>query len=297
MAQVGSVTAGLRSLAAGGLRSVAAAGPGAARRATRWQGRLPASWHAGQEVTTRVQGFRLSLALDDNVQRELYYLGAYERPFVRYLVDEVRPGDVVLDVGAHVGIFTLALARRLDELGAGRVISVEAASGTADRLRAHVAVNGLDDHVTVLQAALTAEDTMVELRGDPMFGTGDVAVTSAHGTGEVVETVPGRALDGWAAEHDLERLDVVKMDIEGAEHAALLGMRGTLESLRPRLVTVECKGYVLDRAGTTEAAIDELMVELGYRRQPPLSRMLGLRGGLPHVDDNVLYRSGASTDS
>lgn len=286
-----------RPVVAAGLRAIAAAGPGAVRRATRWHTRLPASWHAGQEVDTTIQGFRLRLALDDNVQRELYYLGAYEGPFVRYLVDELRPGDVVLDVGAHVGAFSLPLGRRLAQLGAGRVIAVEAASATADRLRAHLAANGLDDRVSVLQSALTAEDTQIELRGDPLFGTGDVAVTSTFGTGEVVETVTGRSLDRWVAEHGLDRLDVVKMDIEGAEHAALLGMRDTLARLQPRLVTVECKGYVLDRAGTTEAAIDDLMEQLGYRRQPPLSRLLRVRGGLPHVDDNVLYRLAGSPAS
>ena len=279
-----------RPVAATGLRAVASLGPAAARRATRWQGRLPDSWHTGQEVTTRVQGLRLRLSLDDNVQRELYYLGAYERRFVGYLVDELRPGDVVLDVGAHVGIFTLPLARALDQLGSGRVVAVEAASATARRLRTHVRANELEHRVTVLQAALTAEDTTIELRGDPMFGAGDGAVTSRYGTGEVVESVEGRAFDGWATDTGLERLDVVKMDIEGSEYEALRGMRGTLARLRPRLVTVECKGYVLDRAGTTEEAVDALMAEVGYERQPPLSRVLGIRGGLPHVDDNVLYR-------
>ena len=295
-ARRGHEVAWARPAAAAGLRALTSLGPSASRRATRWQARLPASWHAGQEVTTRVQGFRLRLALDDNVQRGLYYLGAYEGPFVRYLVDELRPGDVVLDVGAHVGIFTLPLARRLEQLGGGRVIAVEAASATADRLQAHVRLNDLEDRVSILRAALTAEDTTVELRGDPMFGAGDGAVTSRYGTGEVVEVADGRAFDGWATATGLERLDVVKMDIEGSEYVALQGMRDTLARLRPRLVTVECKGYVLDRAGTTEEAVDALMAEVGYQRQPPLSRVLGIRGGLPHVDDNVLYRPASSTD-
>ena len=55
--------------------------------------------------------------------------------------------------------------------------------------------------------------------------------------------------DTWAAEHRVERLDLVKLDVEGAELAALQGMAGALTRLRPRALLVEVKDRVLDRAG------------------------------------------------
>jgi hypothetical protein len=49
-------------------------------------------------------GLRLELDLRDNLERTLYATGTYEPALLRFLHDELRPGDVVLDVGAHIGV-------------------------------------------------------------------------------------------------------------------------------------------------------------------------------------------------
>src|SRR5689334_14638423 len=88
----------------------------------------PEWWAAAPEVRARRLGLDLALDLRDNLQRTLYFTGTYEPGLLRALAAELRPGDVVADVGAHVGVHALSAGRRLRELGGGgRVIAFEPA--------------------------------------------------------------------------------------------------------------------------------------------------------------------------
>ena len=70
--------------------------------------------------------------------------------------------------------------------------------------------------------------------------------------------------DAWAAEARVERLDLVKLDVEGAELAALRGMAGSRRRLRPRALVVEVKPRVLEQAGVAGDRVRELLSRLGY---------------------------------
>src|SRR4051812_32374921 len=82
---------------------------------------MPEAWWAtAPRITARRLGLTLHLDLRDNLQRTLYFTGTYEPGLLAALEDELRAGDVVLDVGAHVGVHALTAARRLRALGGGR---------------------------------------------------------------------------------------------------------------------------------------------------------------------------------
>jgi FkbM family methyltransferase len=223
----------------------------------------PEWWTTAPRVRARRLGLDLELDLRDNLQRTLYFTGTYEPGLRRALEGELEPGDVFVDVGAHVGVHALSAARRIRELGGGgRVIAFEPTPDSAATLRAAAARNGL--RVDVVEAALGAEEGTVELLGDPRYGAFDAGVRSQFGTGEVVAQAPLTTFDAWAARDGLEHLDVVKLDIEGAELLALRGMRETLSRLAPRLVAIEVKDVVMERGPGDEASLHALLAECGY---------------------------------
>jgi len=225
--------------------------------------RLPDRWWASSPlVQVRRLGLRLELDLRDNLQRALYATGTYEP----------RGGAVPAPRAAarrRAGRRRrphrrprLTAAARLRRLGGGTVVAFEPAHDSAARLRAAAARNRLE--LTVVEAALGAEPGTAELRTDPAYDAADAGVRSLHGRGTRVQAVPVTTFDAWAADARLRRLDLVKLDVEGAELEALRGMAGSLSRLRPRALVVEVKQRVLERAGVDGDEVREYLDRLGY---------------------------------
>jgi FkbM family methyltransferase len=225
---------------------------------------LPERWSAAAPlVRARRLGLDLDLDLRDNLQRTLFYTGSYEPDLLHFLRDELRRGDVAVDVGAHIGVHALTMARRLERLGGGRVLAFEPARDSAAKLRDAAARNRLA--VTVVELALGREPGTVELFADARYDPADAGVRSQYGTGRAVQRAAVSSFDAWAEAAQLDRLDVVKLDVEGAEPLVVEGIRASLARLRPRAVVVEVKGAVLRRSGVDEAGLRELLASCGYR--------------------------------
>jgi hypothetical protein len=123
----------------------------------------PGWWTASPLVRARRLGLTWELDLRDNLERVLWCTGTYEPALLSFLAAGLRAGDVVADIGAHIGVHSLTAAARLRALGGGRVLAFEPARDSADRLRAGAAANGLDGLVTVAETALGAGPGMAAL--------------------------------------------------------------------------------------------------------------------------------------
>jgi FkbM family methyltransferase len=234
----------------------------AARRARR----LPkAVWATDPVVQAQRHGNRYTLDLRDNVQRAFYFTGWYEKRYTRTLIRALRAGDVFLDVGAHVGTISLPVARHLTAIGGGRVIAVEPATDTAKALQGNVDLSGVHN-IDVVQVALGARPGSAALHSDPVrFDAADVAVRSFYGPGGSDQQVDVITFDSWAEASNLKRLDVIKIDVEGAELAVLEGMAESIRRHRPRLIGVEIRDYLLRQAEVSEQALREWLDRAGYR--------------------------------
>ncbi|SDF87272.1 methyltransferase, FkbM family [Blastococcus aurantiacus] len=229
--------------------------------------KIPDRWSRNPTVRVRRNGLALELDLRDNLQAVLFYTGVYEPRFTAHLLNHLRPGDVVADVGAHIGVHSLAVARRLHRLGGGgSVLAFEPAADSAATLRGAAVRNGLD--VEVLEAACSDVPGRLPLFADERYPVADAGVRSLHGRGQQIGEVSAVRFDDWAADRPggpLPRLDVVKLDVEGHEAAALSGMRNTLARLRPRALYVEIKENAMGRAVTSDERLRDLLTDLGYR--------------------------------
>lgn len=248
----------------------------AARRALRLPSYL---WKCKPIITARRQGLILQLDLRDNAQRALYFTGWHERRYIRKLLSLVQPGDICADVGAHIGIHSAALAKRLARLGGdGEVLAFEPAPDTAQRLRNMARRNGLRN-IRVVEYGLADWVGEGKLRSDSLrFDGEDASVRSLFGPDDACQEVAITTFDSWANSELLSRLDIVKIDVEGAEMAALSGMEESIRKLRPRAIGVEIRGYLLAQAGVLESDLRGRLHELGYVESKDL-------------DKNVLFES------
>lgn len=242
----------------------------------RWGPRL-----ADHSLQTRLpNGCVVNCDLREFVQRQVYFMGTFE-PIESYLFTRLlRTGMTVIDAGANIGQYTLLAATAVGPTG--KVHSFEPVPLTFEHLREHVSSNRLDN-VTLNRMALWHEDSTVtmELPPDEIYNAGNWVTRPRDGRAALI-TAEAIRLDTYAARCGLSRVDVIKMDIQGAEPFAIDGARGLLADCRPTLL-MEVHRPSLAALGSSPEMLWKELSSLGYRAwriRPSLKNS----GPVPHLD-------------
>jgi FkbM family methyltransferase len=217
----------------------------------------------GELPVTR-RGLRWKLDLRDNLQRELFYLGVYDAPLLREVGRRVRADDVILDIGSNIGAFAVPLARQLSATAGGRVYAIEPAAAAAARLAQAVVANRVQDRVFIDRLAFGNEPGDQVLRANPRFGAADLGTASLHGAGPAVDRVKVVRGDDWATARGVARVDIMKLDVEGAEVSVLQGLTGLMVECPPRVVAAEVITSHPARAGARSSEVVRMLRALGY---------------------------------
>ncbi len=240
----------------------------------RGKGRLARALHRGlagsavaqmplRDVTMR-DGSVARWDLRDPAEALAWWLGTADDDVRELLLARIPRDATVLDVGANIGWWTIPLGRHLAK-GGGRVVAFEPVPSNRARLEWALDANGLRGSVTV--AAVALGDAPGEL-GMWFKGaeTGAESGTAAlvRGEGEAHLKVPVVTLDAWAAERSLERCDLMKLDIEGAELLMLRGAERFIARHRP-LIFGEFEAYWLTTFGSTFLDVAAWAERMGYR--------------------------------
>lgn len=167
------------------------------------------------------------------------------------------PGNVVLDVGANLGQWTLPLA--LAVAPSGRVLAMEPSAATCAALRQTLTLNRLTQSEAI-PVALSDRGGTIRL----YHHTRDPSQHSLAAIGGHFESVRAMTLDDFTREQSITRLDAVKIDVEGAEELVLRGAVGTLAKWRPIVVFELVPGFA-ERLGLATGGPIHLLRDLGYQ--------------------------------
>jgi FkbM family methyltransferase len=170
----------------------------------------------------------------------------YEPGATDAVLTTLGEGDVFVDIGANSGYFTVLAALRV---GAhGRVFAFEPHPTVRQQLQRHVELNAIADRVTVSDLAL-ADDDKDDVRlfvscwpeNDGIASLTPAAETLARGGLRADASIPVRVrtFDTWLQSARPPRIDLMKIDVEGAEARVLSGMSATFSSLRPKRIICE----------------------------------------------------------
>jgi FkbM family methyltransferase len=207
-------------------------------------------------------GFRMALDLMDPEQVKLYFYGHYhERYEARLVAALLEHGGNFWDIGANIGYFTLAAAAALK--GRGRVAAFEPGANAFARLKANVALNPVENIALYNLAASDRQGQAQLYLGDDAADSG-ASLYRLNRPQDRVETVAMVTVDGFLEQEGLARPEVMKVDVEGAELAALRGAQGLLAQAPPMLL-LEMEEKNLQAAGASRAAIQEFLGSYGYR--------------------------------
>jgi FkbM family methyltransferase len=206
-------------------------------RAGLWRGFIEPklAWRNHPFTAETAFGAHMAGTTADVIQCYIYYFGLWEPHVGGLLQRRLKPGDVVIDVGANIGYMTLLAASLVGRTG--RVISIEAADATFQKLKANVERNAFG-WVRVIHGAVTSEPGTVKLFHSPESNTGMTSIMKDFGHG--AEEVRGGPLDLWVSDDDLRRVRLIKIDVEGAEIGVLEGIARLLDKL-PNSVELICE--------------------------------------------------------
>lgn len=233
-----------------------------------WNRTLAATlYRRGFPVVVNGETIRLGYAYGARLAKQ----HAYEPDIAVPFAAAIQPGVTVLDIGAHVGVLSLIAAQRVGPRG--RVVAFEPAPASLAALRAHCRYNGaVGDRVTIAPVvASDAEGTVPFYTfGDSMAASlakANVAELNAqHPTTVTSVEVRAVRLDHYCVERGWT-IDVIKIDVEGAELRVLRGARALLERDRPR-VFCEIHPKQMANVGDSVAELETFVRSVGYRLTP-----------------------------
>jgi len=228
----------------------------------------------------------------------LTFDGSTYEPEIAFLFKRLTsPGDVVLDIGANVGLHTVTLSKLV---GSGRVVAFEPVTEMADTLSANCAFNR-SENVTLVRAALGKESGVADImvnQGDPgMEGTNSM-IQSVHLTNNPdryqSRQIPVVRLDDIAENLGLrDRVNLIKIDTEGFEPMVIEGGLKILRATRPIMI-VEAHSKRLEAVGLSFSWYKEtfpdyhIFIIHAVTPANPYMRIEPLHGEPPEIAVNLL---------
>lgn len=241
------------------------------------------------ELYRDAAGFAFRIDSQDPFQAAML-LDLFDRQAGWLMARYARPGAVAIDVGAHLGYFTLRLARLVGPTGA--VHAFEPDPRLYSRLCEHVRANGMDRTVTANEVGLldrAQEAQPLALR--PQLGWSSVVAVAGESS-EMV-SVGMTTLDSYVERSGIDPADIgfIKVDVEGAEDAVLRGAGATLAATSAA-VLVEQVAERTEAAGHDAGAVAAFMHELGFSAFVPVRRrgqLVLAPGTVPAIGMDVLF--------
>lgn len=226
----------------------------------------------GKQVVVRRGGVRWCLDLDEGIDFSIYLLGAFERSTVATLRALVKPGDVVLDIGANIGAHTLGLAKNTG--ATGKVYAFEPADFAFQKLLRNLALNPELEQCTQASQVMLgsgAEEPRAGVYASWPLEKMDSVHPKHRGRFVSTQGASVDTLDGFVARHSIGRINLIKMDVDGHELPVLQGGRSVLREQRP-IIVMEMSPYVHAEEQNSFGAMIELLKELRYKIEDARNR-------------------------
>jgi FkbM family methyltransferase len=202
--------------------------------------------------------YTMTLDLANAIHRQIF-MGCFARNMTRWARSLLPPGGVFLDVGAHAGYFSLLASNHVGD--SGRVFAIEPNPRTFSTLERHLTLNAASN-VLALQCGLANLRGSFVLHIPPARLDYNATVLPREEWPPV--EVPTRTLDDLVCEWGVDRIDLMKIDVEGAEPLVIAGGSAALARGVVRHAMIEVNGPRLLEAGHGPAALAHTLDRLGF---------------------------------
>jgi FkbM family methyltransferase len=201
-----------------------------------------------------VYGGMLTISSEDlSLMPSLVVNGAIEGSLTHYFYKHVKKGETVIDVGTNIGYFTIMAGLLVGK--EGRVIGFEANPNVYELTKDNLSINWLKAHAKVYNKAIYSKETTLDFyTSDKFQGDSSIHVKEDESVKKIL--IEANSLDNLLS--DLNQIDLVKIDIEGAEYHAFLGMNELIEKGKIKRIVFEWNKTML---GEDAENLEELLAK------------------------------------
>lgn len=214
------------------------------------------------ETTIHLENTALNMCLPPHWHghpKLLYTLGWKFDPELPFLAEHISDGAVVFDIGANLGTWSLILSEAVGRKG--RVFAWEPTEQMYDNLSRNISLNA-KSNIHAFHCALSSVNDTLRLYHDLDSSRNSLGKTRNNDPSDY-EDVRSRRLDDLASELQLEKVDFIKIDVEGAEALVFEGGRATLGRFKPAIL-FEINPEALAALGSRDDSSWSLLADLGY---------------------------------
>lgn len=194
---------------------------------------------------------------DIGVGLPLLLKGTYEPKETQLFLDSIHNGNIIFDIGANIGYYTVLASKKAGQRG--KVFAFEPDRQNLSLLKENLSINDCKN-VTIIDKALTDQNTKLAFHEEP-YNKGESAI-SYEKSGKYSYTVEGISLDTFISQEKISHIDVIKMDIEGAEIGVLKGAKTFFTKIKGAKLFIEYNPSSIKRYGNSPGTMLALLEEL-----------------------------------
>jgi FkbM family methyltransferase len=226
-------------------------------------------WCVNEELRIPTKSrFWMNVSPKDYATYGIYFFGTYDPSMTSVFAHLIKPGETVWDVGTERGWFTLQMGKLVGPTG--RVDSFEAFPATCQKLASNVSMNKMN-WVNVNCVGVSNTNGKMWFVPPSNSVTHHVSfLNECNGIGYLTDQyIEGAieintiSLDDYYLSQNINRLSLIKIDIEGAEVNALRGARNLIAKDKP-IIAIEFNRETAVRAGSSVEELEEILVAYGY---------------------------------
>jgi FkbM family methyltransferase len=185
-----------------------------------------------ESVIETKYGFKMNAGRLDAIRWYIHYFGVFEPLISQAWVNILKPGDTVVDIGGNVGYHALLAGKCVGK--SGTVLTFEPSTKIHSELLANISLNS-DFNIRAKKVAISNTAGTVDFYFSGENAEGNSSIMSSHG-GVKVETVSTISFTEIAAMVPLNTINLIKIDVEGAEGLVLAGLEPHLDALNPKCI-------------------------------------------------------------